>query len=121
LSFGNWTANAGLSGPNATFTAAPFNDGVENLLKYAFNMNASGPDVRVLTTGGTAGIPQIAVDNSGIEPVLKVVFLRRKASGLIYTPQRSTTLGSFIAMTGTQTVTIPSTSISRFVRLKASR
>jgi hypothetical protein len=68
-------------------------------------MNAAGPDVSVLTTGGASGLPQITVDTSGVEPVLKVAFLRRKGSGLIYTPQRSTTLFDFVAMTGTQTVT----------------
>jgi hypothetical protein len=101
----SWTIAAGLSGENAAPDATPFNDGIENLLKYAFNMNAAGPDVRVLATGGAAGLPQIAVDSSGAEPVLKVTFLRRKGSGLIYTPQRSDTLGNFEAMTGTQTVT----------------
>ena len=101
----NWTTSAGLSGANAAPDATPFNDGIENLLKYAFNMNAAGPDVRVLMTSGAAGLPQIAVDSSGAEPVLKVEFLRRKGSGLIYTPQRSNSLGSFVGMAGTQTVT----------------
>ena len=101
----NWATSAGLTGPNAAPTATPFNDGVPNLLKYAFNMNAAEPDVSVLTTGGSAGLPQITVDSSGAEPMLKVTFLRRKGSGLIYTPQRSTTLGNFVAMTGTPVVT----------------
>ena len=101
----NWASSSVLSGPNTAPTATPFNDGVENLLKYAFNMNPAGPDVSVLATGGSSGLPQIAVDSSGAEPVLKVAFLRRKGSGLIYTPQRSDTLGAFVAMTGTQTVT----------------
>ncbi len=101
----NWASSSGLSGPNTAPTATPFNDGVENLLKYAFNMNAGGPDVSMLTSSGSSGLPQITVDSSGAEPVLKVAFLRRKGSGLIYTPQRSTTLGNFVTMTGTQTVT----------------
>jgi hypothetical protein len=101
----SWAITAGLSGPNALPTATPFNDGVENLLKYAFNMDAAGPDVRVLASGGSAGLPGISIDDSGAEPVLKVAFLRRKGSGLIYTPQRSTTLDNFLPMTGTQTVT----------------
>ena len=96
---------AGLSGPDSLPSATPFNDGVSNLLKYAFNMNAAGPDVSVITPSGSSGLPQIAVDSSGAEPVLRVAFLRRKGSGLIYTPQRSTTLCDFVAMTGTQTVT----------------
>ncbi|MEY4568900.1 MAG: hypothetical protein RLZZ398_339 [Verrucomicrobiota bacterium] len=103
--FGNWATGSGLNGANSAPTATPFNDGVENLLKYAFNMNAAGPDVRVLSTGGSSGLPQVALDTSGAEPVLKVAFLRRKGSGLTYTPQRSDTLGDFTTMTGTQTVT----------------
>jgi hypothetical protein len=133
--FIDWAANAGLIGADALPTATPFNDGVENLLKYAFNMNAAGPDVSVLTTGGTAGLPQIALDTSGAQPVLKVAFLRRKGSGLIYTPQRSDTLGSFVPMTETQTVTSidaqwervtvqepapPATAPSAFVRVQVS-
>ena len=100
----NWASSAGLSGQDAIPSATPFNDGVPNLLKYAFNMNATGPDVSVLATGGSSGLPKIMVDSSGTEPILRVEFLRRKGSGLIYTPQRSTTLGTFTAMTGTQTV-----------------
>ena len=133
--FNSWAATAGLTGPNAALTATPFSDGVENLLKYAFNMNASGPDVAVLGTGGSSGLPQISVDTSGTEPVLKVEFLRRKSSGLIYTPQRSDSLGVFSAMTGTQTVTFinaqwervtveepapPATAPSAFARVQVS-
>ena len=103
--FANWAIAAGLTGANAALTATPFNDGVENLLKYAFNMNAAGPDVSILSAGGSSGLPQITVDSSGAEPVLKVAFLRRKGSGLTYTPQRSDSLGDFTAMSGTQTVT----------------
>ena len=42
---------------------------------------------------------------SGAQPVLRVTFLRRKGSGLVYTAQRSSTVGSFVAMTGSPTVT----------------
>lgn len=103
--FNTWAGGAGLSEEQAAVDAVPFNDGVPNLLKYAFNMNAGGPDVSVLTPGGTSGLPQIAVDRNGAEPVLCVEFLRRKGSGLIYTPQRSDTLDGFVPMTGKITVT----------------
>jgi hypothetical protein len=131
----SWATAAGLSGADPLPDATPFNDGVPNLLKYAFNMNAAGPDVRVLTTGGSSGLPRIAVDTSGAEPVLQVAFLRRKGSGLIYTPQRSDTLGNFVAMSGTQTVTSidaqwervtveepapPATAPSSFARVRVS-
>jgi hypothetical protein len=103
--FNTWAGSASLSEEQAAPDAVPFNDGVPNLLKYAFNMNATGPDTSVLSAGGSSGLPQITIDSSGAEPVLKVAFLRRKGSGLIYTPQRSDNLGNFQAMTGTQTVT----------------
>ena len=112
---GHILSQAGLSGSAAALDATPFNDGVPNLLKYAFNMNAAGPDVSVLTSSGSSGLPQITVDSSGAEPVLKVAFLRRKGSGLIYTPQRSDTLGIFFAMTGNQTVTSIDTQWERVI------
>jgi hypothetical protein len=103
--FNDWCDASGLFGAYAAPDATPFDDGVENILKYAFNMNAGGPDVGVLAPGGSSGLPKVSLDQSGQQPVLRVEFLRRKGSGLIYTPQRSTTIGGFVSMTGTQTVT----------------
>lgn len=73
--------------------------------KNAFNMNAGGPDTSVLGTGGSSGLPLISIDQSGALPVLKFEFLRRNNSGLIYTPERATSLDRFTSMEGTQTVT----------------
>lgn len=101
-------AHSPLTGPDALPSAIPFNDGVENLLKYAFNMNLAGPDTRTLASGtGTAGLPVIGLTGSGPETMIRVEFLRRKGSGLIYTPKRSSTLapGSFVPMSGTPVVT----------------
>ena len=84
----------------------PFHDGVPNLLKYAFNMNAAGPDTRTLARGtGTAGLPVYALDQSSSSPVLTIEFLQRKGSGLVYTPKSSTDLGVFVPMTETPVVT----------------
>ena len=105
MEFPEWASSFSLIEADAEPGATPFNDGIENLLKYAFNMNATGPDVRVLMVGGYVGLPMIALDSSGSQPVLRVEFLRRRGSGLIYIPQRSNTLGDFVAMTGTPTVT----------------
>ncbi|MCW1924498.1 hypothetical protein OKA05_18170 [Luteolibacter arcticus] len=107
IALNNWATTAGLSGEDAEPDATPFDDGVPNLLKFAFNMNAAGPDSSVLGAGGNSGLPQITIDQSDPEapPVLKVEFLRRKGSGLIYTPQRSDTLDGFVSMTGTQVIT----------------
>jgi uncharacterized repeat protein (TIGR03803 family) len=99
---------AGLSGNNAQPLATPHNDGVANLIKYAFNMNLSGSDSRTLVSGtGNAGLPAIGLTGTGASTMLRVEFLRRKGSGLIYTPMRSSTLspGSFVAMSGTPVVT----------------
>ena len=86
-------AAAGLSGGNASATATPFNDGVANLLKYAFNLNLGGSDNRVLAPGtGTAGLPVISRQGAGTSLVLRVEFLRRIGSGLDYVPMMSSTL-----------------------------
>ena len=66
LGLKRWASSAGLIGADTEPDATPFNDGVSNLLKYAFNMNAAGLDVSVLTTGGASGLPQITVDTSGV-------------------------------------------------------
>lgn len=105
-SFEEAVAGAGLSGSEALPVAAPFNDGVANLLKYAFNMDFSGPDSRRLEygAGGTAGLPAIELDDTGNEPELIIEFLRRKNSDLIYTPKFSSDLGDWTSVNGDETV-----------------
>jgi alpha-tubulin suppressor-like RCC1 family protein len=84
---------AGLTGTDAEFNATPFNDGVENLLKYAFNMNLAGPDASTLPPGtGTSGLPSITTPEAAPTGTLRFEFLRRKGSGLVYAPQKSTSL-----------------------------
>lgn len=104
----SWAAAAGLAGPAAAQEAEPFHDGVANLLKYAFNLGGSGPDLRTLNQGGgLAGLPVFSVAGSGAQTVFRVEYLRRKGSGLVYTPKISSTLagGSFVPMSGAVTVT----------------
>jgi hypothetical protein len=104
--FIEWTAVAGLKGAAAEPAATPFNDGVRNLVKYAFNMNGSGSDTRVLAAGtGTAGLPRFMLIKNGAQSVFKVEFLRRKGDELIYTPKTTTNLVTYKPMTGTTTVT----------------
>lgn len=103
-----WAQAAGLSGPNALPNAIPWGDGVPNLVKYAFNMNGGGPDTHCLVPGtGTSGLPFVWFDDSGPVTVFRFEYIRRKNSGLVYTPKQSTTLGSrsWVPMTGTPTVT----------------
>jgi hypothetical protein len=98
-------ALAGLAGPDAEPAATPFSDGVKNLLKYAFNMNLGGPDFSVLVSGtGTSGLPIYELAEEGGEQVLRVEYLRRRNSGLIYVPMYSTDLNMKYPMTGTQVV-----------------
>ncbi len=81
---------AGLTGPDAAADATPQQDGVANLLKHAFNLSLTTPDVRVLTPAtGTAGLPHAAALPGG---GLRVEYLRRVGSGLLHTPQKSRTL-----------------------------
>jgi len=99
-----WAAAAGLTGADAESSATPFDDGVGNLLKYAFRMNGGGPDVRVLVQStGTAGLPCITLDRGG--PILRFEYLRRKGSGLGYTPQKSTDLTTWLPLAATPVVT----------------
>lgn len=102
------SANSSLTGPNVLPAAIPFGSRVENMLKYAFNMNLSGSDSRGLDSGtGNAGLPAIGLTGSGPATMTRVKFLRRKGSGLVYTPKRSSilSLGSFVARGGTPMVT----------------
>ncbi len=100
----NWADNVGLVGPDRDASSVPFRDGVPNLLKYAFHMNATKPDVSVLQVGGVSGLPHLIVDFSDIRYTVGLRYLRNKYSGLIYTPQRSTSLNGFAAMTGVEEV-----------------
>ena len=115
-SFATWVATTGLSGQNATLLACPHNDGVPNLLKYAFNLNATCPDTTVLTAGsGTAGLPCIKPAINGSTVTLHVECLRRTDAQLTYTPLKSNDLQSWSPLTATPTVTMVSTGCERVV------
>ena len=106
LSFQEAVQTAGLVGGDALPSATPFDDGVENLLKYAFNMNLAGPDSSRMTPGiGTSGLPSVMLAESPGGPVLRVEFVRRRGSGLVYKPKFSTGLSDFQPMTATEVVT----------------
>jgi hypothetical protein len=69
----------------------PENDGVNNLLKYAFNLDRTMADSRRLRfgAGDTAGLPAMAVVNGR----LRLEYIRRAAStnpGISYTPACTT-------------------------------
>jgi len=95
--------SAGLTGPDVAASATPNKEGVTNLEKYAFNLDLLGNDYRLLTPGtGTAGLPVITFPSAG---VMRVEYLRRIGSGLIYTPKK----GSSPQPGGWQTLSAPGT------------
>lgn len=99
-------ASTGLAGSNALPGSMPFKDGVPNLLKYAFNMNMTGPDSRILSPASeTSGLPRAGLAASESGPVFRMEYLRRRGSGLNYVPKISTNLDGFVLMTGEVTTT----------------
>ncbi len=83
-------------------TADADQDGVSTLLEYAFNLNPQASDAgRVLgPLGSTSGMPRMNsfTDNQGHQR-LRMEYLRRIGSGLIYTPLFSSNLnpGSWVS------------------------
>lgn len=105
----NWAASYGHVGNSAALEAIPFGDGIPNLIKYAFNIPLTGPNVRVMTPNtGTSGLPAISAPSTGGSPEsIRVEFIRRRNSGLIYTPQYSSdSLQHFVPMSAAHIVTI---------------
>jgi hypothetical protein len=105
--YDQWTGAAGLAGSQALPEAAPYGDGVENILKYAFNLDGTAADLRHLAAGnGVAGLPLFSLAASGNQTFFRLEYLRRKGSGLHYAARTSPSLaaGSFTPMGGSETV-----------------
>ena len=98
---------AGLNGDDLLPLAVPQQDGVQNLLKYAFNMDMSKPDARPWSPDSNTGLPLAQMTQNNLSEVFQIKYLRRKNSGLTYTPVYSTDLSplSFTTFPGTETVT----------------
>jgi hypothetical protein len=89
---------AGLKGDAAGIDAIAHQDGVENLLKYAFNLDLSRPDCRSLVPGtGTAGLPVVASRMKDGSTVLRFEYIRRTNAGLVYQPKVSADLTTWSA------------------------
>jgi hypothetical protein len=85
--------------------ATPFNDGVENLLKYAFNMNLNAPDSSTLEDGGNSGLPASGIKEVNGQTVWQVEYVRPKGSGLIYSPKKTGSLDqAFEPMVGSESI-----------------
>jgi hypothetical protein len=106
-SYDTWVQTTSLSGDDALPDAIPFEDGVENILKYAFNMNAGGADhSRLIPGAGTAGLPALGITSVEAEQTARFEFLRRKRGSVDYTLLQSSTLseGSWTPASGTESV-----------------
>jgi hypothetical protein len=86
--------------------ANPFNDGVTNLLKYAFNMNLRRSDVTPMTPGGMSGLPLVFFTEKEGERFLQFEFVRLRENGPRYIPEISPSLhpDSFTPVEGHSTV-----------------
>ncbi len=137
--FAAWRQLHNLASDGSQDLQNPSNDGVVNLLKYAFNLapnfgNLNLPNVAILPPNGAAGLPNISRDSSGL---LSITFLRRKASrnpGLNYIVETGSTLTDFapLSLTGSSVssvstlferviVTDPSVSSKRFGRVRVEK
>jgi hypothetical protein len=107
--FDSWVLNAGLSGANSARNATPRNDGITNILKFAFNLNPNAADVRKLVpgAGNSAGLPCGFVSTASDRKVLFIEYIRRKASsnpGVTYTVEFSSDLKIWTAASLPETV-----------------
>ena len=104
--FDDAAAAAGLGGSDALASATPFGGGITNLEKYAFNMNLDSLDLRTMVDGGSSGLPLLQIE-AGDTTCWTLQYVRRKGSGLDYTPKMSSTLvsDSFVAVSEAETVT----------------
>lgn len=93
LNYSDWAAGYNLEGASLSPNISPMNDGISNLLKYAFNLRpdevASGPDRQLIPGSGVSGLPSVSLESG----FLKVEYVRRKGSpDLIYQVEFSTSL-----------------------------
>ncbi len=105
--FDGAASSSGLAGSDAMPDATPFGGSVTNLEKYAFNMDLGAFDLHTMTDGGTSGLPLLQQIEVADTPHWSLQFVRRKGSGIVYTPKTSGTLveGSFVAVSDPGTVT----------------
>jgi len=91
-----WAIHYGLSGEQLGFDASPAGDAINNLLKYAFNLEPitaySTQEAKLIAGTGTAGLPLVTPPNES-DAALTLEFIRRtNASDIVYTPQFTSNL-----------------------------
>lgn len=104
---------------SAANTADPDSDGLTNLLEYAFNLNPLARGNTTLNPGrGSRGLPIVTVvPQPDSHPTIRVEYIRRKGTGIRYTPQYSNDLqeNSWSTIEGTETVTSINASWERVI------
>lgn len=104
-SYATWIESAGVSVSDALPNSILHDDRLNNLLKYAFNLNVNKPDHRTLIPGtGTGGLPVLGVTNVDSERNISFEYVRRKGASVDYAPLQSSTLSddSWVSATGTE-------------------
>ena len=92
----SWVYANGLTGDNAEAGADPAGDGINNLMKYAFNMDPdrayTGAD-SILTPTGASGLPLVTLVADAGNEYLQITYVRRvNENSVSYTPQFSSSL-----------------------------
>jgi hypothetical protein len=106
--FRDWATSQGLSGQDAEPSATPYNDGIPNFLKFAFNMNAFLGGASNLKSGtGISGLPLFSITETGNTRTFQVEYIRRKDGSMDYTPKASVSLepSSFFNMSYEELIT----------------
>lgn len=94
-SFESWASAHGLTGADALPDASPARDGVNNFIKYAFNLDPASASAAILSPGSESGLPRLESFLKDGAPWGRLPWLRRAGSDLVYTPQSSSDLTSW--------------------------
>lgn len=106
ITYEEWAGSANLVPPDDGATAMPHHDGVTNLNKFAFNMDASKPDSHSMTAEGFSGWPIGEVVTQDGNSVLCLISVRRRDSvGLQYKAMFSRDSATWIEVTSPIQVT----------------
>ena len=95
--------DAGLAGEDSDYGATPFDDGLPNLVKYAFNLELSqhATPSQPTSSTGTSGLPALTISPEESPPTWRYEYSRRVGSGLVYKVWQSADLsvGSWTELT----------------------
>ncbi len=106
-SYADWAASYGLTGPAANPSTSLPNDGIGNLMRYAFNISPSVNSPASIQPGvGTSGLPSISTSSSPSSSVFHYEYVRRRGAPITYSPRKSLNLTTWNPLTSVPIVTI---------------